>query len=228
VPVSTHGARALISVLERIHKHISAESYTLLAESLARWREWEYQPKSGREFNWSEDLKSEVLALLGAIIGSYSTTDQAGKFSLGWIKNFDSADLAERCAFYSIERLSDKDMERAYQRDHAYFLQSIFINSGVMWNRPQRNFIEDRLPDRLAWLYKHHCTLFKRDRSDFDDTMQSAELRENRQTTEAILTERITALETHVLRLEDWIKSTKAWVILASVFIAGLIILVRR
>lgn len=228
VPVSKHGARALISVLERIHKHISAESLSQHAEILDRWREWNYVPEKEREYGWSEDLKTEVLALLGAIIGSYSTTDQGGKFSLCWIKNFDSADLSERCAYYSIERLSDKQMEAGYQKDNEYFLRSVFVNSSVMWNRAQRNFIEERLPDHLVWRYKHHCRLFKRDRSDFDDTMQSAELRENRQTTEAILTERISALETHILRLEGWIKSTKAWVIWASIIIAGLIILVRH
>jgi hypothetical protein len=69
VPVSKYGARALISVLERIHKHISAESQSQHSEMLGRWREWNYEPEKDREYGWSEDLKSEVLALLGAIIG---------------------------------------------------------------------------------------------------------------------------------------------------------------
>lgn len=228
VPVSKLGARALISILERIHKHISADSLSQQAEILDRWRKWEYEPESDREFNWSEDLKSEVLALLGAIIGSYTTTDRAGKFSLGWIKNFDSADLSERCAFYSIEKLSDEQMGRGYQRDTEYFLRSVFVNSSVMWNRAQRNFIDERLPDHVVWRYKHHCRLFKRDRPDFDDTMQSTELRENEQTAEAILTERLITLEAHVVRLEGWIKSTKAWVIVGSILIAGLVIWTRH
>jgi hypothetical protein len=191
---------------------------------LDRWRAWNYEPKSERE--WSEDLKSEVLALLGAVIGSYSTKDAAGKYSSGSIKSFDSADLSERCASYSIEILSDKQVESAYERDHEYFLRSVFVNSSVMWNRAHRNFIEEHLPNRLFWRYKHHCRLFKKERSDFDDKMHSAELRE--QTTETILIERIASLEAHVARLEGWIKSTKSWVVWASIILAGIIIMVRR
>lgn len=228
VPVSGEGAEALISVLNRIHSHIYAASQSEHSEILRRWREWDYEPKTDRETRWSWDPKSEVLALLGAIIGSYSITDEAGKYSSGSIEKYDSADLSERCAFYSIQRLSDKQLEQAYKRDGEYFLRSIFVNSSVMHNRAQRNFIEERLSDHLVWRYKHHIRLFKRDRPDFDDTMQSAELRENLQTSEAVVTERIASLEAHVDRVEGWIKSTKAWVIWTLVIIAALIVLVRR
>jgi hypothetical protein len=228
VPVSEDGAEALISVLDRVHKHIFAESQSQQAELLRRWRDWDYELPNDREQRWHVDQKSEVLALLGAIMGSYSTTNEAGKYSWGSIKNFDSTDLAERCAFYSFEKLSDKQIEQAYKKDGEYFLRSVFVNSSVMWNRAQRNIIEEYLPDHLVWRYKHHCRLFKRDRSDFDYTMHSAEHRENVQTTEAILTEKIASLEAHVVRIEGWVKSTKAWVIWASIIIAGLIFLVRR
>ena len=224
VPVSEPGARTLISVLERVHTHTFQGSKIQLEEALRRWRDWVYEPEQDREFGWSEDLKSEVLALLGAITGSYSIKDNSSKYSSGSIKSFDSADLAERCAFYSIERLSDKQMESAYKRDNEYFLRSVFVNSSVMWNRAQRNFIEERLPEHLVWRYKHHCRVFKRERSDFDDSMQSSELRENVPKVEAILTEKFAALEAQVRRLEDWMKSTKTWVICASLIIAGLII----
>ena len=41
-------------------------------------------------------------------------------------------------------------METGYRRDNEYFLRSVFVNSSVMWNRAQRNFIEERLPDHLS------------------------------------------------------------------------------
>jgi len=191
---------------------------------LRRWRAWEYEPEHDREYEWTEDLKSEVLALLGAIIGSYSTINDAGKHSSGSIKSFDSPELSARCASYSSERLSDKQMEKAYQQDNQYFLLSVFVNSSVMWNRAQRLFIEERLPPHLVWRYKHHCRLFKKERSDFDDDMQSAELREDVPRTEALLTEKFASLEAHVERLEGWMKATKTWVVWASIIIAALII----
>jgi hypothetical protein len=228
VPVSELGARTLISVLIKVHSHVVGESQSHHAEMLGRWREWNYEPEKEREYGRSENLKSEVLALLGAVIGSYSTLDSSGKHSSGSIASFDSTDLSERCAFYSSQILSIEQLENGYKKDGDYFLLSVFRNSSVMWNRAHRNFIEERLPNYLVPQYKHHCRLFKRDRSDFDDTMQSAELQDNPRTTETILIEKIGLLEARIGRLEGWVKSTKAWVIFASIFIGGLVILSRH
>jgi hypothetical protein len=223
VPVSILGARTLIPLLQLFHGHAFAESKSQHDVLFSRWQSWDYK-KEERDSGWPEDLKSEVIALLGAVVYAYSTKDEKGKFGSVNVSSLTSDKLAERCGYYSIMQLDVPQMEAAYRRDREWFMESAIRNPGVMYNSAKRIFIEEHLPNFLNWYYKHHCDVYAKRRKDFSATPVTTDQRREFNLPEPATELAINAVMTKALALEASLEKLKRWLLWSVLGLAVLIL----
>lgn len=227
VPVSEVGARTLRALLQRFHDHAFAESKSQHEALFSRWEAWDYQRKE-RESGWPEDLKTEVIALLGAIVYAYRTKDDKGKFGSVNVASLNSNKLSERCGYYSIMQLNTKQMEAAYDRDHEWFVESAIRNDGVMYDSAKRTFIEEHLPNFLNWYYRYQCDLRAKRRNDFSVIPVTMELRREFNVPEPVSDIALKQLAAKTSTLETSLAKLKSWVIWIGLGLAALILWTAR
>ena len=227
VPVSEVGARTLRALLQRFCGHIFAESKTQHQALFSRWEAWEYQKKE-RDYGWPEDLKTEVIALLGAVVYAYSTKDDKGKFGSVNVASLNSDKLSERCGYYSIMQLSAAQMKAAYERDQRWFVESAIRNDSAMYDLAKRTFIEEHLPNILNWYYKYQCELRAKRRKDFSAVPVTTDLRREFNLPEPVTEIALNTLAAKTLAVEVKLEKLKNWLFWIAVGLAILILSTAR
>jgi hypothetical protein len=230
-PVTSHSAHATLGLLSALDPHHTRRPDEI-AGVLERWGTAELKNYKGEdEDGWSTHLplREELRCLIASLYSRRSTTANSGPRVFG---SADDKDIARRCAFYAGTELSEKDIEKGFDKDKDVFVFAVLKNCYVLLNRKKRALIEEKLPGDFRHEYRRRCEDIHKNNKYFDVTPVSESGRDlfdefqQQSSKEISLLEKLsTQNEQLVTRLKSYERQI-IWIV--AILIVAMYLIVRR
>jgi hypothetical protein len=168
MPVTENGLMAMYWLLKSVdprHKGIFHKDPTPIFERWAALQLSEDFKKYHDSDCWDLDMKEEFLCLLGALFGCYSEPDAK---QITYLGSADSPDRALRCAYYSREKFTAEQMQKAYDKDTDAFTMAALYNDKLFWQPATRGKLEELIRGHLIHRYRRRCEQIKQHYKEFD------------------------------------------------------------